>query len=133
MIAAGDNLKTYDPTRNPNSQGWLSTDEGERIELVASYHRRAHVRLPSAQLHATIHVIVENQLALGEQVVVDTLARLQVEGLDRHDAVHAIGSVLAEHFYELLKESPTVKHADPNAAYFDRLKQLTAAGSRNAG
>ena len=80
-----------------------------------------------------MHVIVENQLALGERAVVDTLARLQAEGLDRHDAVHAIGSVLAEHFYKLLKEGLPVKHADPNVAYFDRLKQLTAAGWRNAG
>jgi hypothetical protein len=52
------------------------------------------VRLPNAQLHAVIHVVVENQLALGEEVVVETLARLQREGLGRHDGVHAIGSFL---------------------------------------
>jgi hypothetical protein len=75
---------------------WLGTDEGERIELVSAYHRRQKIKLPNSQLHAVIHVVVENQLALGEETVVNTLSRLQGEGLSRHDAIHAIGSVLAE-------------------------------------
>jgi hypothetical protein len=40
------------------------------------------------------HVIVENQAAQGlETPVRRTLARLQAEGLSRHDAVHAVGSI----------------------------------------
>jgi hypothetical protein len=35
-------------------------------------------------------------------VVVATLARLRREGLDRHDAVHAIGSALASRMHSLL-------------------------------
>ena len=77
-------------------------------------------------LHATIHVVVENQIALGEAVVIEALARLQAEGLTRHDAVHAVGMALAENIYELLK-FPQGQTSDPNLEYFDRLRHLTAA------
>jgi len=66
-------MKSYDPDKSVVAAEWLQTDEGERIELVSSYHRRRRIRLPNAQLHTVIHVIVENQLALAEEVVVKTL------------------------------------------------------------
>jgi hypothetical protein len=121
-------MDAYDPDA-PGSSGWLETDEGERVELVASYHRRNAIALPNAELHAVIHVVVENQLALGEPVVVDTLARLQAEGLSRHDALHAIGSVLAADLYELMQEG-TDASGDAYRGYLDRLRQLTAKGWR---
>jgi hypothetical protein len=50
------------------------------------------------------HVIVENQVALGEAYPVQSvLLRLMEEGLDRHDAIHAIGSVLAERLFAGLR------------------------------
>ena len=118
-------MDTYDPDTPPQSADWLETDEGERIELVSSYHRRKKVQLPNRQLHAVIHVVVENQLALGEEVVVETLARLQSEGLSRHDALHAIGSVLATDLYELMQETSEAT-ADVQSRYLERLKTLTA-------
>ena len=72
-------------------------------------------------------------MALGEPAVVETLTRLQSEGLNRHDAVHAIGSVLVEHISELLKEGERTVQFDPNVAYFQALRELTAVGWRNAG
>ena len=66
-------LKKYDPDVGIRAPEWLATDEAERIELVRAYHRRARVRLPNERLHALIHVIVENQLALGEVVVIEAL------------------------------------------------------------
>jgi len=117
--------KAYDPD-NPTTADWLELDEAERIELVSSYHRHKKIRLPNAQLHAVIHVIVENQLALGETVVVDTLARLQSEGLSRHDALHAIGSVLAEDLYELLREASDV-NGHTYERYLERLRDLSAS------
>lgn len=118
-------MNSYNPETSLSSADWLQTDEGERIELVASYHRRKKVQLPNAQLHAVIHVVVENQLALGEEVVVRTLARLQAEGLDRHDALHAIGSVLADNLYELMREH-SVATGEAHLRYLERLQQLTA-------
>jgi hypothetical protein len=122
-------MDSYDPETPPHSADWLETDEGERIELVSSHHRRKRVPLPNAQLHAVIHVVVENQLALGEQVVVETLARLQREGLSRHDALHAIGSVLAVDMYELMQESPAAS-GDAQRRYLERLQKLTAKNWR---
>ena len=115
----------YDPQNPPDRDGWLSLDESERIELVLQYHRHARVRLPNARLHAAMHVVVENQVAMGDEIPVErTLRRLQTEGLDRHDAVHAVGSILAKHMYELMKEGPPP--GDPNVEYLAELEQLTA-------
>ena len=119
----------YDPDSSPVSSDWLETDEGERIELVAAYHRRHQIKLPNLQLHAVIHVVVENQLALAEEIVVNTLARLQGEGLSRHDALHAIGSVLAEHVYELMHEEQGAT-TEPYRQYLERLQGLTAKNWR---
>ena len=122
-------MDSYDPNRSRAAAQWLQLDEAERIELVSSYHRRKKIHLPNAQLHAVIHVVVENQLALGEQVVVETLARLQREGLSRHDALHAIGSVLATDLYELMKES-SEPSGDAYRRYLERLQKLTAKNWR---
>ena len=119
-------MDSYDPDA-PGSSDWLETDEVERIELVTSYHSRHKISLPNAQLHAVIHVVVENQLALGETVVVDTLARLQKEGLTRHDALHAIGSVLAADLYELMQDG--TKATD--GAYRGYLEGLQMLKDRN--
>jgi hypothetical protein len=54
------------------------------------------------------------------------------EGLDRHEAVHAIGSVLAVHINELVRQAdsatpPARKPGrDVNAPYFSALQRLTA-------
>jgi hypothetical protein len=122
-------MRTYDPAEAPPAAAWLRLDEAECLALVTTYHRRKKIRLPNVRLHAIIHVVVENQLALGEQVVVDTLARLRKEGLDRHDAIHAIGSVLAEHLYALLREHDE-RTTPSHDRYFEQLKKLTAAAWR---
>jgi hypothetical protein len=48
---------SYDPDTSRHSADWLETDEGERIELVSSYHRRKNIRLPNAQLHAALVLV----------------------------------------------------------------------------
>jgi hypothetical protein len=118
-------MKLYDPDTLPMPTDWLETDEGERIELVSAYHRRKKIKLPNAQLHAAVHDVVENQIALGEAVVLNTMARLRAEGLSRHDALHAIGSVLAENLYELMQEDQQATD-EPYRQYLKRLQQLTA-------
>ena len=119
-------MDRYDPEVAPNSREWLALEESERLVLVEDYHRDARIRLPKRArlLHATIHTIVENQLALEDQTIVRaTLQRLMDDGLTRHDAIHAVGSVLCEHIYDLLhmKNLPPEGHA----AYYAALQQLT--------
>jgi Domain of unknown function (DUF1841) len=122
-------VDSYDPSASPTPTDWLGTDEGDRIELVSAYHRRTKIKLPNPQLHAVIHVVVENQLALGEETVVHTISRLQGEGLSRHDALHAIGSVLAENLYELMREGDASTGA-LYQQYLERLQRLTAKSWR---
>ena len=53
--------------------------------------------MPDARMHALMHVIVENQLASGDpREVRATLEQLCGAGLTRHEALHAVGSVMAE-------------------------------------
>jgi hypothetical protein len=74
-------------------------------------------------LHVTIHQIVENQLAAKEPPVVhETLERLMRSGLSRHEAIHAVGSVLCEAIWEILcQERPFDEER-----YQRELRQLNA-------
>ena len=119
----------YDPSTAPDAAEWLDLDEQERVQLVERYHSRARVDLPDLTLHATIHVIAENQLASHDEPVVRALARLIQGGLTRHDALHAIGSVIAEQIYDLLNlgEAPEASRA----RYYAAIERITAAEWRD--
>lgn len=117
-------MEQYDPDRDLAADEWLDLDEQERMILVEDYHRRHRIRMPDVEAHAVVHTIVENQLALGEPVVVATFARLLREGLDRHDAVHSIGSVLASHMQTLLAGDQSRR--EPNERYYEALGKLAA-------
>lgn len=120
----------YDPLSAVDPETWLALDEYERTNLVEEYHRRKRIRLPNVTVHALFHVIVENQVAMGDAYPYRaTLERLMNEGLDRHEAVHALSSVLAGEFYHVLKREK-VGH-DLRTDYEEGLKKLTAESWRN--
>jgi uncharacterized protein YoaH (UPF0181 family) len=122
-----ENGLQYDPLEAPEPEEWLAIDEAERIDVVKDYHRRARVRLPNEKLHAVFHVVVENQIALGNEIPVQsTVQRLMAEGLDRHEAIHAIASVLAEFMHDLMNNPGSSTESNPE--YFTALQQLTAEG-----
>jgi hypothetical protein len=124
-------LERYDPLEAPDPQEWLALDEDERLELVKDYHRRARILLPNLAMHAVSHAIVETQIALADETPARrTAERLIREGLDRHEAIHAIGMVLMEHIFDLVKAPSS--SGDPNPAYFSELDRLTAEGWRRA-
>jgi hypothetical protein len=50
------------------------------------------------------------------------------EGLSRHDAIHAIGQVLAERLFAGLRKEG--QPADLNAEYLEKLNRLTAEAWR---
>jgi len=118
-------MEEYDPDRDLAAEEWLDLDEQERMMLVEDYHRGQRIRMPNVAAHAVVHAIVENQLALGEPVVVATFARLRGEGLDRHDAIHAIGSVLAGQVHSLLTNPESQEQ--PNERYREALGKLSAS------
>ncbi len=124
-------MQRYDPLEAPDPEEWLALDEQERIDLAQEYHRRAGVRVPNATLHATLHAIVEAQIALGDETPARrTAQRLMDEGLDRHDTIHAIALVLAEFMHELMNAPKPGAHT--NASYFAALERLTAEDWRRS-
>jgi len=123
-------LNHYDPERTPDPVAWLELDEQERILLVEQYHRRARIKLPNLKLHATFHVIVENQIAANLEPVIQAMARLNKEGLTRHDAVHAVASVVAEHVYDLLNTNAKDDAGTAQARYNAAVDRLNARNWR---
>ena len=121
-------VEEYDPLQSPDPAIWLDRDEDQRHALVLAYHLENEGDVfdldnddegPNTTLHATIQVVVENQLALGDETVLITMDRLLRQGLDRHDALHAIGAVL---FEVIRAERPQ----EDMRRYYRRLRKLTA-------
>jgi hypothetical protein len=120
----------YNADRAPDPETWLGLDESERIDLVRAYHRRTREPVgQNAKVHATAHVIVENQNAMGDATVVPaTLNRLMREGLNRHDAIHAIASILMGVIFDVMTEKDD--GGDINTKYGRELSALTAKSWR---
>lgn len=120
----GPMMDTYDPLKPPSIADWTALDESERLDLVLTYHQRQGDDLSNPDAHAVVHVIVENQAALADETpVASVMEKLMQEGLDRHEAVHAIGSVLMASLHETAQDD---READPTSAYYRELMRLTA-------
>lgn len=115
----------YDPLIGPAAETWLGLEDGERAEVVFRYHKRRGARAGNLRFHAIIHATVETQLAEGHAGATAALERLLGQGLDRHEAIHAIGSVVAEQIHAAMQGV-----AFDAAAYEQRLSQLDAASWR---
>ena len=119
-------VNRYDPEIAPDAAEWLALDEGERIQLAEAHHRIARVRLPNLKAHAVFHAIVENQIAGGLESVTRAMDRLANEGLSRHDALHAIGCVLAEHLTETMRTKDQDDASTGQARYNAAVERLSA-------
>jgi hypothetical protein len=106
LVEAADG--EYDAERAPDPATWLSLDESERLAAIEKAHRQAaatHPAMPNRRLHALIHLVVENQIASGEPAEVKkTLRRLMDQGLSRHAALHALGSVVSGWMFDTVKK-----------------------------
>ena len=118
----------YDAMVAPDAAEWLSTDEGERLQAVLRYHKKAGEAFEGLRVHAIVHLAVETQLLEGHPVAMRTMSRLLEQGLDRHDALHAIGSALADQIFGALHGQ-----AFNAVQYEERLDALTASSWRNSG
>jgi len=129
-------IQDYDPLVEPDPDEWLAAGEQERIDAVKYYHRDAGSEAERSALHAVMHAVVENQIAEGDELPVRrTMTRLMDQGLDRHAAIHAIGSVLAGHINEMMREAKAGPdpEGDVNVPYFAELERLTAKDWLNSG
>lgn len=111
----------YDPETPPEGESWLAMDVSQRRSAIERYHRDAGIVIPNLPAHALIHMVLENQIAEGLEPVRRVLARLMAEGLERHEALHAIGSVLARRLHAAVKE----QKAD-EGEYLREIESLTA-------
>ena len=123
-------MEAYNPQSAPAPDSWLELDEQERIVLVEAWHRAAHVKLPNVTAHAAFHTVVENQIAMNLEPVVRAMYRLTKEGLTRHDAIHAIGSVVAEHLFDILNTGQSDDVDASQARYLAAVERLTVASWR---
>ena len=74
-------IRDYDAEIEPDADDWLATDEQRRIDVIEHYHRREGIEVERPQLHATMHAIVENQIAEGDRLPVRRiLLRLMSRG-----------------------------------------------------
>lgn len=97
---------TYDPLVDPVPSQWLELSEDERIDVVLEHHRGDGFEPSRAKLHAVTHVVIENILAEG---LVDgaaaKLRELVADGLDRHEAIHALGTAVTGSIFEALRST----------------------------
>jgi hypothetical protein len=120
-----DDEMDYDPDVGPDPAHWLALEEAERLRQAKDYHRRCDVLLANPEIHAAVHVAIENQIAMGDEMPVrGALERLMAEGLTRHEAVHALGSVLTEMIVGAA-DGKEAEHSQTDA-YNDGIARITA-------
>ncbi len=118
-------MKKYNPSYAPEPEEWLALDESEQINLVEVFHEDFKEEAPegSERMHAAIHVVVENQL-IETDYATAAVTRLIQQGLDRHEALHAVGAILAEDIFNIHR-SKEGENWDEKA-YNKRLQKLSA-------
>ena len=121
----GDHETDYDPDIGPDPADWLALEEGERLLRVKDYHERYDPSHANLEVHAAIHAVIENQIAMGDETPArDALERLMAEGLTRHEAVHALGSVLTDMMFAVANDKEAERF--PADAYNDAIARITA-------
>lgn len=114
----------YDAEKDPDPEVWLGLDQDSRNLAIEEFHVRANLRRRSADLraHAVIHMAAETHVAETDPPQARlALTRLLKQGLDRHQAIHAIGTVLSEHLGRAVRQD----YFD-HAAYARDLEHLSA-------
>lgn len=121
----------YNPLKSPKAKEWLAMDEGKRIELIKAYHRKNGGYGNNLNLHASIHVIIENQAALkNETPVAAKLKILERQGLDRHEAVHAVGNIVIKYFFDISNDNIS-DNSNIEEMYFEDVRKLTRQSWEN--
>ena len=124
-------MESYNPENTVNSDEWLALDEGVRLQLIEDYHNTLNLPMETAALkmHCMLHVTVENQLAEAEYPIIQqTLDKLTRQGLDRHDALHAIASILCNGLFDAMRGAES-EFSIKN--YRRKLEKLTAKRWKN--
>jgi len=117
----------YNPLAEPNSEEWLESSEEDCIDSVRHFHEHSNdddfADDQALSIHCAVHVIVENQLALNVEYLPETLSKLMRQGLDRHEAIHAIGAILSEEIFKMFRGETS---AFSTKLYRRQLEKITA-------
>ncbi len=120
-------MVTYSPLTQPDKDEWLESPEFDRIDAVRDFHESSidddFEEEGALAIHSSLHVIVENQLALGVEFIPETVAKLTRQGLDRHEAIHAIGAIISEDIFDIMRSEKTEFSAKQ---YRKKLEKITA-------
>lgn len=120
----------YDPSQPVDPRVWNALSEPERVKAAESAHLPPdldHPPIDNSRVHAAVHAVVETQIASGQPPEAKrALDRLLSEGLDRHAAIHALGTVASEFLLQVLARG---EKFDP-AAYAKGLRALSAQAVR---
>ena len=126
-------LDRYDPHEAPDPEAWLALSEEERLFLILDWHETTgQIGSNNRSMHASFHKIVENQVAeRNPPLVAIRLRQLIVQGLDRHDAIHAIISCMAKRLASDMKRSEDTRF---NIALYEAaLRRLNAKSWLRSG
>ncbi len=121
-------ITTYDPMQAQDAAAWLDTPPEERVRLVTEYHAAAGMSGTGLRVHCGLHVTVENQIAQRDPPeTAEKLRQLMAQGLDRHQAVHAIASVVLAHMRKMIGRTADRPGREALAAtYVSGLKRMNA-------
>ncbi len=115
---------SYDPYNPPAPDDWLALDEQARIDLVQRYHQMAGQTAGNMTVHAAVHTVIENQIALNDPPeVAKKLRSLMAEGLDRHEAVHALSTAVTDMLWGLSRAK--AQSGDPMQRYVNSVRRLS--------
>jgi hypothetical protein len=120
----------YDAEIPPDPEAWLALDESERQLQIVDYHDREGIEPPPGgeAVHAASHLLVENRIALGDELPDGAaIERLMAEGLDRHEAIHAVAAVAFDVIRRIRRGE---EKASPEAALRAAVEQVTAESWR---
>lgn len=84
-------------------------------------------------MHAIMHLLVENHLAEGYDLAVRALARMRQGGLDRHEDLHALASVLAQMIFGRMSGQDTSTSAELDRQLARGLDALTVESWQDGG
>ena len=129
-MSPAKHLTTYNPDASPDAASWLALPEAQRLRAVTHFHSVHKERAGGQKAHAAMHVIVENQIATGFGPTVQAMQRLLAQGLRRHEAIHAVGSVLAEHMHRALTATAATDPSVLQSAINRDIQALSAASWR---
>lgn len=119
-------LTFYDPAVIPDPKDWLGLDDHDRMRVVRTYHQSARINVRNIKAHSALHTIIENQVATGFGPTKRALLRLQTQGLSRHEAIHAVGSVLATQSRQAMTSASNEENGIVQARINAAIESITA-------